>query len=163
MDSLSREILYLGLAPGDGYGWGIASKYLSQELGRHMPAMLLAQMPPSEWNKSLPGPFFQALKNHFLDPVYQARGTKNYGYVFFEDEPTRRSIENAAAYDIVFTGSSWCTEKLRHAGISNAETLIQGVDQTIFYPGPEPEEKLFTIFSGGKFEYRKGQIGRAHV
>jgi glycosyltransferase involved in cell wall biosynthesis len=43
-------------------------------------------------------------------------------------------------------------------GIRNCDILIQGVDTGLFYPvRRQPPEDKFVIFSGGKFELRKGQ------
>ena len=45
-------------------------------------------------------------------------------------------------------------------GVSNVATVLQGVDPEIFYPH-EPSRRFlhdqFVVFSGGKFEFRKGQ------
>ena len=61
-------------------------------------------------------------------------------------------------YDLVLVGSSWNKNKLEQAGIKNVEVLIQGIDPEIFYPSEsETDKKFFKIFSGGKFELRKGQ------
>ena len=47
--------------------------------------------------------------------------------------------------------------KLRELGINNTGLLIQGVDRELFYPDEKNTNKnLFVIFSGGKFEIRKG-------
>jgi len=43
-------------------------------------------------------------------------------------------------------------------GITNTEILLQGIDPEIFYPiETEKQDNTFVIFSGGKFELRKGQ------
>jgi glycosyltransferase involved in cell wall biosynthesis len=44
-------------------------------------------------------------------------------------------------------------------GIRNCGVLIQGIDPNLFYPFEEEREESerFVIFSGGKFELRKGQ------
>ena len=86
----------------------------------------------------------------------------NVGYSFFEDNILAdSSIENARCYfDTVATGSTWCEDILRSYGLSNVKTVIQGIDPTIFNPLHPEKEYLtdsFVIFSGGKFELRKGQ------
>jgi glycosyltransferase involved in cell wall biosynthesis len=61
---------------------------------------------------------------------------------------------------MITTGSSWCESILRNYGFTNVETVIQGIDPTIFNPLHSEKEYLrdiFVIFSGGKFELRKGQ------
>jgi hypothetical protein len=56
------------------------------------------------------------------------KGTKNFGYVFFEqDIISPENIENAKKnFDRVITGSSWCEEILRNRGLENVNTIIQG-------------------------------------
>lgn len=97
-------------------------------------------------------------------------GKRTVGYTFFEEnvldpawiEMGRRS------FDAIATGSSWNTEVLKGYGLTEVETVIQGVDGRVFFPWPEEvaggglsgREFLrgrFVIFSGGKFELRKGQ------
>ena len=69
-----------------------------------------------------------------------------------------RAAENAAQFDTVFCGSTWCLNRLRERGIHNAKVLIQGVDPEVFSPcEPRKPDGEFRIFSGGKFEHRKGQ------
>jgi len=67
---------------------------------------------------------------------------------------------NARFYNLIFAGSTWCRQKLEEKRISWVQTLIQGVDPDLFFPidfeKPSGRDK-FIIFSGGKFELRKGQ------
>jgi glycosyltransferase involved in cell wall biosynthesis len=88
-----------------------------------------------------------------------ARGRQNFGYTFFENELTPHSLENAKRYDLILGGSSWCRDRLVERGISNCGVLIQGIDPNLFYPFEEQREESerFVVFSGGKFELRKGQ------
>jgi glycosyltransferase involved in cell wall biosynthesis len=49
---------------------------------------------------------------------------------------------------------------LRQHGLTDVSVLPHGVDTTLFCPRPEPRSFLkdrFIVFSGGKFELRKGQ------
>jgi glycosyltransferase involved in cell wall biosynthesis len=87
-----------------------------------------------------------------------ARGRQNLAYVFFEAELTPKAIENAKRFDLVLAGSTWCRDRMRDKGIENCDVLLQGIDPEIFYPGPEVNANdRFVVFSGGKFELRKGQ------
>ncbi|KHE93713.1 MAG: hypothetical protein SCABRO_00514 [Candidatus Scalindua brodae] len=84
------------------------------------------------------------------------------GYTFFEENILQQEyIQNGKDnFDIVITGSKWCEEVLRDHGLDNVETVIQGVDQQIFNTFHSEKEIFkdnFVIFSGGKFEIRKGQ------
>jgi len=154
-------VLYLALNPGDYFGWGVCSKYLIQELGRLTEIQVI-----NDHNiklltdRALPGSVFHGIADHSLRRLYPIGGVKNYGYTFFEDLLHRDAPLYARFYDIVFAGSTWCKERLDEKGISWAQTLIQGVDPDIFFPidfeKPSGVDK-FIIFSGGKFELRKGQ------
>jgi glycosyltransferase involved in cell wall biosynthesis len=130
--------------PGEGYGWGTANTYLSRELRKLFPEEGLDVV-------------MQPLADHNLTPSSCLRGGINLGYSFFESELGPPAAANAAQFDIVFVGSTWCLDRLKERGITNGQVLLQGVDQSIFYPRPRKPDGQFRIFSGGKFEYRKGQ------
>jgi glycosyltransferase involved in cell wall biosynthesis len=108
-------------------------------------------------------PVLQNILDKSLRPALPSfRGSWNVGYTFFEDNVLHPSfIENGKRfYDVVVTGSLWCEEVLRGYGMTNVATIIQGVDPTIFNPSHARKEYMqdrFVIFSGGKFELRKGQ------
>lgn len=154
-----NDTLYLGLRAGKNYGWGVCMDYLIKELSRMKTVHALSDTDGSATASNLPGPLLQALTDVNFDPLFpQARGAINLGYTFFESELTRLSVENAKNFDQVLAGSSWCRERMAEAGITNTGVLIQGVDPTVFHPiETEKAPETFVIFSGGKFEYRKGQ------
>lgn len=108
-------------------------------------------------------PVLQNIVDKSLRPALAGfRGSWNVGYTFFEDSILHPSfIENARRhFDLVVTGSSWCEEVLRRHGLNNVSTIIQGIDPTIFNPSHAVKEYFqdrFVLFSGGKFELRKGQ------
>ena len=151
--------IHLGLVQGDGYGWGVCSRYLIKELSKERPVLVLNPEDGSSENPSLPGAMFQALTNVDFDPMFpKARAERNFGYTFFENELTERSRNWAKHFDKVLGGSSWCIERMHAHGITNCDVLIQGIDPEIFYPIDDPPDpERFVIFSGGKFELRKGQ------
>jgi glycosyltransferase involved in cell wall biosynthesis len=100
----------------------------------------------------------QPMSDHDLNPSSGLRGTKlNLAYAFFEGPLGERAAYNAAQFDVVFVGSTWCNQKLQERGIYNGRVLIQGVDSSVFYPRGRQADGQFRIFSGGKFEWRKGQ------
>ena len=87
-------------------------------------------------------------------------GSPTLGVVFFETEdlgPDARN--NAAPHNCIVAGSTWNAEVLRAHGIPRIETVLQGIDATLFHPAPKrglfPDR--FLVFSGGKLEPRKGQ------
>ena len=155
----SNEMLYLGLVAGKNYGWGVCSEYLTRELGKKINCHVLRQEDGTADNMNLNGKLFQALTGvDFIAMFENARGKENFGYTFFENELTSLSVENAKKYNLVLAGSTWCRNRMLEKGITNCDVLIQGIDPHLFYPiTEEKEDKNFVIFSGGKFELRKGQ------
>jgi glycosyltransferase involved in cell wall biosynthesis len=153
------DMLYLGLVSGNNYGWGVCSQYLIEELSRKTRCQVLSEADGTATDPHLNGKLFQALTTgDFFAMFEQARGKENFGYTFFENELTTHSVENAKIYDLVLAGSSWCRDRMLEKGITNCDVLIQGIDPDIFYPITEDKvTDNFVIFSGGKFELRKGQ------
>ncbi|MFN9092306.1 MAG: hypothetical protein ACK5V0_12610, partial [Alphaproteobacteria bacterium] len=87
-------------------------------------------------------------------------GSPSLGVVFFEKEDLGPSVQqNADGHACIVAGSSWNAEVLRAHGIARVETVLQGIDPTLFHPAPRrglfPDR--FLVFSGGKLEPRKGQ------
>jgi glycosyltransferase involved in cell wall biosynthesis len=111
----------------------------------------------------LSSPLLQNIVDKTLRPAIPGLyGTKTVGYTFFEENILAPEfIENGRrCYDLVVAGSTWCEEVLRQHGLTNVSTIIQGVDPTIFNATHAQKEYMqdeFVIFSGGKFELRKGQ------
>ena len=109
-------------------------------------------------------PVLTALGNNcsrqFLWPSFDYNGTENHGLVFLENtlvtDDARDRFNN---HDTVTAGSTWARDLLRANGVYKTEACIQGVDPTFFCPGPKRAhlKDRFTIFAGGKIEYRKGQ------
>ena len=149
----------MGLVSGENYGWGVCSKYLIESMSELRPVHLLNDQDGSSFDAHLQAPLFQALTSVQFEPMFKiARGAKNFGYTFFENDLTARSIENAKQYDLVLAGSTWCRDRMLEKGIKNCDVLIQGIDQNKFYPIENGKSHdRFVIFSGGKFELRKGQ------
>ncbi|WP_019508630.1 TIGR03032 family protein [Pleurocapsa sp. PCC 7319] len=82
------------------------------------------------------------------------------GVVFREDtQISPQQQDQANAYDLIVSGSSWNTDLLKSQGIKQVRQVFQGIDPTLFYPGSKSDlwAGRFVIFSGGKLEYRKGQ------
>ena len=113
--------------------------------------------------KQVDYPILQAMDNLTLLPSGpNLKGTFKAGYTFFETNilPQEYIQNGRDNYDIVVAGSTWCEEVLRSHGLDNVTTIIQGTDPQIFNSF-HSEKRLFrdqfVIFSGGKFEIRKGQ------
>jgi glycosyltransferase involved in cell wall biosynthesis len=153
------ETLFLGLRSGKNYGWGICSRYLIKELSALTAVHVLNEEDGSTNHGTLPGKLFQALTNEHFYPLHKnARGIQNFGYTFFENELSDTSVKNAQCYDRVLAGSTWCRDRMLEKGIENCGVLLQGIDPQRFHPlNPKTDTDRFVIFSGGKFELRKGQ------
>lgn len=109
-------------------------------------------------------PVLHALGNGFAGGLsagrVRLRGTPNIGMIVFES--TRfpdEARERAKLCELLVTGSSWNREVLEQAGLGPAEVIFQGVDPSHFHPAPRAGwfADRFTVFSGGKLEFRKGQ------
>jgi glycosyltransferase involved in cell wall biosynthesis len=176
-------VIYLNLPVGSTHGWGVCGKYVAREMTQLAPTCLLTAsldpeiigndlefyelrrlLPQTQTLADLPtSPLLQAISGADLTPIQpQFRGGRTVGYAFFEDNRlSPQAIEVAKQrYDLVTTGSSWCTQVLKEHGVNNVETVLQGIDPTIFFPLECPRQFLrdkFVVFSGGKFELRKGQ------
>ena len=87
-------------------------------------------------------------------------GTPSLGVVFFETENLGpEASKTTAHHDCIVAGSNWNAEVLRSHGIPRVETVLQGIDPTLFHPAPRRGlfPNRFLVFSGGKLEPRKGQ------
>ncbi len=113
--------------------------------------------------KQINSPILQAIGNQALLPWGpKIQGTFKAGYTFFEEnilspEYIQNGKEN---FDLIITGSTWCENVLKNHGLENVTTVIQGIDQQLFNPFNSEKEIYrdnFLVFSGGKFEIRKGQ------
>ena len=88
------------------------------------------------------------------------RGDVDIGIIFYERGPIGDAERTRAGqYDRIIAGSSWNRDYARAHGIDHIEFVSQGVDTSLFNPGPGSGAYAgrFTIFSGGKLEIRKGQ------
>lgn len=182
-------MIYLLLPLGSNFGWGVCGKYITKELSFITDVKLITISDPKSVNDELDYfliksklvdkeelsaiknkqitrvdyPVLTTLNNiNFLPVEPSLRGSKTIGYTFFEDNALSYTlISNAkASFDLVVTGSKWCEEVLRSYNYNSVETIIQGVDTTVFNPYLNQKEYFkdkFVIFSGGKFEFRKGQ------
>lgn len=175
-------MLYLALPVGAFHGWGVCGRYLAKELSTLDPVALVTEpFDVKEVGDELDyhllrgllrveprlspvdAPVLQAVANAEMLPYRPGlRGRFTLGYTFFEHNLLGpRQIENLRQNcDHVAAGSSFCEEALRAHGFSAVTTVLQGVDTSIFHPAPGGKEYFrdrFVVFSGGKFEFRKGQ------
>lgn len=101
----------------------------------------------------------------FLDRM---RGTPDIGIVFFESAtvPPDNLARARRDFALIVAGSEWNRQVLADAGLEACVYCPQGIDPRLFRvpdsrPAPPARPGVlkdrFVIFSGGKFEYRKGQ------
>ena len=130
---------------GTTHGWGIAGNYLTTEIEK---------LPP------IPDMTLHCVAGHdFTASDNKQWNRYNIGYCFFEHEilAYRFIPEAAKRWDHIVAGSSWCEHHLRIAGMERTSTILQGVDPILFHPlPPRQDDGRFIVFSGGKFEFRKG-------
>ena len=103
-------------------------------------------------------PVIKGYGNGFMDPG-GVTGTPNIGRCIFEDTRLEKVADNLANCDVLLCASRWNAELLKARTRKRVEIIYEGVDHTLFRPGPRPgllERNKFYIFSGGKVEYRKG-------
>jgi glycosyltransferase involved in cell wall biosynthesis len=179
------EELYLALPMGTTHGWGVCGRYTTLELSRlgavrlitdrlaadvvgdelELAALraLMAELQPRDCTLVLDHPVLQCIPGPDLIPMRPGlRGRRNVGYAFFVNTSfSPSSIANARKhYDVLATGSSWCTEILRRHDLPEVHTVVQGIDPAVFHSVPDGREffhDAFVVFSGGKLELRKGQ------
>ncbi len=151
--------LTFALTKGENFGWGVCSKYLIKEAEKIIPLNIYySDLDDGKHKDYSSATIFHALEGTSLKPFASIRGKHNIGYTFFENLLSEDSQANSKELDLVLAGSTWNYTQLLEKGITNAGVLIQGIDPDIFYKLPHNQNpELFTIFSGGKFEYRKGQ------
>ena len=124
--------LYFSGQPGRGFGWGVCNRHLLAELSKLALVRPLERRDPLFHSPALPGDHFTPLQGHDFHPFSPARGRKNLGYAFFENELVPAAVENARRFDVVFAGSRWCEQRLQEQGITHTVRLIQGVDTAMF-------------------------------
>ena len=141
-----------------GFGWAVVNRGLFEALSKISKPKLITPADREFMSPKLPGFLLTTLGGHEFVPECRARARVNFGNAVFEQELTGRSVENAKRFDVVFVASNWCVERMREKGIPNGALLLQGIDTRVFRPAESKrQEERFVLFSGGKFELRKGQ------
>ncbi len=135
----------VAMPTGNTHGWGIAGSYLGSEIGKLQP---------------VEGVTLHSVAGHHFAATFPEQWNKiNIGYCFFESEiiAYRHIPEAARRWDYIVAGSSWCEYHLRIAGMDRTSTILQGIDPAHFSPvSARKDDGRFIVFSGGKFEFRKG-------
>lgn len=178
--------MHIAFPIGIHFGWGNCGRYISRCLSELTPLQIampfyrsdvtstmeyerlsacqvasgVLQKIQSNQPVHIDGPLLQAIDTIAMTPIFpNLTGSPLVGYTFFEvDVLLDEAVSALANFDLVIAGSRWCESILNAHGCSHTATVIQGIDPEIFFPGNDsPPKDRFTIFSGGKFELRKGQ------
>lgn len=153
--------LYVSLPQGDTWGWGVCGKNIVKALKKRDDIEIVDDYLKAD-------AAFICIDNIAMCPydpnanwvLWEGHDQKIpvISYCFFEEELPDVAKQNSSMYSLILAGSTWCADKLKAKGIHNVDVLIQGVDPELFYPCDKREDDgKFVLFSGGKFEYRKGQ------
>lgn len=92
--------------------------------------------------------------------ITQVDGVERHGFIFYEDTDfSEDGLRRSQYFHSIFTGSKWNQEYLQRRGLNNVKCVVQGIDPNLFTPngGAVDFGSKFTVYSGGKFEYRKAQ------
>jgi glycosyltransferase involved in cell wall biosynthesis len=162
-------------------GWGVCSTNLATQISqKHKIRYTTYEKYPAEVLNPIQDAFIQNCKFSNLDylgmqtdyPIIQATehdltpylgylaGSRRIGLNFadrnFSDELKQKAKKY---YDVIVAGSEWSRRLLEDYGIQS-QVIHQGVDPDIFNINRREKKYFkddFLVFSGGKFEDRKGQ------
>jgi glycosyltransferase involved in cell wall biosynthesis len=152
-------MLYVDLPTGDCWGWGICGDNLSKALADLVPIERLRHAPPIQ---PLPDPLLQSVGADLRPHRGPISAVRRVGYVMFEEdvEVQRTALDALRGFDAIAAACRWGEDTLREGGVTEVATVHQGVDVTRFNPRRAVRRHFrnrFVVFSGGKFELRKGQ------
>ncbi len=145
------------MSVGRNVGWGTCAGYLRQELSKIIDIVDVPRYAGTV--QHIDGTVLHTIKGGDFETELPVWGDTNIGYCFIEYPMTQIGLERARKFDLLFAGSNWCKRLLTEQyGLPRVETLVQGVDTNLFKPVRQfAVRDTFRIFSGGKFEHRKGQ------
>jgi glycosyltransferase involved in cell wall biosynthesis len=87
-------------------------------------------------------------------------GKRNIGRCVFENTDVAELAPSLQKFDALLCGSNWNADILRSATQRSVKVIYEGIDPSLFCPGPRSgilDPTRFYVFSGGKVEFRKGQ------
>lgn len=104
-------------------------------------------------------PLIQAVQHDLSDYMGDFSGSFKIALTFADRKISIAMAERAKKFDIIAAGSTWCKELLEEYGVKS-QVVLQGIDPLIFNKTRSKKQMFlddFVVFSGGKFELRKGQ------
>jgi tetratricopeptide (TPR) repeat protein/glycosyltransferase involved in cell wall biosynthesis len=175
--------VYLAVSLDKGRGWNVRARYLAKELsllrevrlvtddfdaagiGDELESRFLKEIAcDAETSAPAAARVLQAIRYKDLHPERPGlKGEFNVGYAALpENILSPAAVEHARIhFDVVVAGSTWCKDVLEAHGMREVRTVLQGIDPTLFHPSTSTAagrfKDRFVVFSGGKFEFRKGQ------
>src|SRR5207249_1065868 len=109
---------------------------------------------------SLNIPVVHAVGNRDIGARGRIQGKCNIGRTVIEDTRLDDWSASFAQFDVLVTASTWNMELLRANGAPEVVLIHEGIDPSLFHPGPRSgllDPGRFYIFTGGKIEFRKAQ------
>ena len=104
-------------------------------------------------------PIIQAI-HHDLSPyIDYLNGSPKIAITFADRKIPQDLVNKSKHFDFIVAGSTWCKNILSDHGVDSI-VIHQGIDPLIFNSNRSEKNVFhddFLIFSGGKFEIRKGQ------
>lgn len=104
-------------------------------------------------------PVIQALQHDLLEYMGTVSGSVKIGICFSDRKIPEALAENSKSFDYIVAGSKWSQYLLKDYGV-NSVVIYQGIDPKLFNDSRKEKNIFkddFVVFSGCKFEQRKGQ------
>jgi glycosyltransferase involved in cell wall biosynthesis len=147
-----------------------SSRIAPDQIGDELEHFLISQLPINTVNATrfdgqanlLKGTSIRTLNDSDLSLWLGDIGSeRTIGYTFYTgDFVPAAKLEAAQGLDLVVAGSTFCERQLVEIGLQRTRVIVQGVNSQVFNAAHAEKSFLhdrFVIFSGGKFEFRKGQ------
>lgn len=158
-------------------GWGVCSTNLAKEISQKHKIKYVSDELKTPSNleefyfKSRQFDDLEYLKNQKHYPIIQAvqhdlnpymgylSGSVKVCLTFSDRKIPKKFVEKSKHFDYIIAGSEWCKQLLLENNV-NSIVIHQGIDPLLF--NKQRSNKVlfqdeFVIFSGGKYEHRKGQ------
>ena len=147
------------MPPAGECGWGVCGPRIVKELRE---LCIVDEIRMNSGPVELNSPVLQALQGANCWPLNTLLHStiRNVGYGFIEDSIAVRPAAAARIqFDALCCGSSWMAEMMGALSHVPMHPVPQGVDCDVFKPGVPSQKHAgkFVIFSGCKWEFRKGQ------
>jgi glycosyltransferase involved in cell wall biosynthesis len=105
-------------------------------------------------------PIIQALQHDLTEYMGDFNGSFKIGLTFSDRKiPNINCINACKKWDLIISGSTWSKNLLQDHGVES-EVIFQGIDPLLYNSKRSKKQMFeddFVVFSGGKFETRKGQ------